>query len=249
MSQGLARVERWLDEQFPGMGLRPTSLTIVATLLLSVFWIYSAPRYVPDGLVTFGIELTGIQAPNFHRHLYSHTLAALLLLVIPLIYNRFTLRLSFAELGLGMKKAGREFILVGVLYLLFVPVLYVVSQQPSFQATYPRLPAADKTMSIFVLFHLAYLVKWVAWEFFFRGFLLFSYWRDVAGKAVLLSTVPFALSHYGKPPLEMLSSIAAGFILCWLALRGKSIWPGVALHWAVATTVELFAATWFTTGT
>ena len=34
-------------------------------------------------------------------------------------------------------------------------------------------------------------------------------------------------------------------ILCWLALRGRSIWPGVAIHSAVATTMELFATEWF----
>jgi membrane protease YdiL (CAAX protease family) len=42
----------------------------------------------------------------------------------------------------------------------------------------------------------------------------------------------------------MFSAFLAGLILCYIALRSKSIWPGVFLHSMVATTMDFFAAAW-----
>jgi membrane protease YdiL (CAAX protease family) len=88
-------------------------------------------------------------------------------------------------------------------------------------------------------------VKWIAWEFFFRGFMLFGFGKDFLQRAVLVSTIPFVLMHYGKPELEMASALIAGLVLCFIALRSKSIWPGVLLHWLVAATMDFFAAQWW----
>ena len=239
------RLQTWLDAQFPGMGLRPAYLTCLATLSMCVYWLYGRNRYAPDWFVDGLRDLTGISSANFHRYFWAHLACFVIMMLVPLVVTWFTDRMTPRELGLGIKGAGREFVIVTVLYLLFVPVIYVVSQGAGFQATYPRLALSKSDPTIFALFHLAYLLKWTAWEFFFRGFMLFGFMRDMAGRAVLVSTIPFTLMHYGKPDLEMLSALAAGFILCWLAMKGRSIWPGVLLHWAVALTMELFATRWF----
>jgi membrane protease YdiL (CAAX protease family) len=64
----------------------------------------------------------------------------------------------------------------------------------------------------------------------------------MGSRAVIVSTIPFVIMHFGKPQPEVYGSLAAGFILCWLALRSNSIWPGVLLHWLVATSMDVFAA-------
>ena len=109
----------------------------------------------------------------------------------------------------------------------------------------PRLPEARADAGLFALYQALYLIKWTAWEFFFRGFLLFGFKRDLGSVAVLLSTVPFALMHVGKPEAEMASAVVGGLVLCWIALRSKSIWPGVVIHSLVATTMDFFASTWW----
>ena len=75
--------------------------------------------------------------------------------------------------------------------------------------------------------------------------MLFAFAKDLGSKSVLVSTIPFVLMHFGKPQAEVYSSVAAGFILGWLAWRSRSIWPGVILHWLVATSMDFFASRWW----
>ncbi len=51
--------------------------------------------------------------------------------------------------------------------------------------------------------------------------------------------------HIGKPEAEVLGAVVAGLVLCYLAMRSRSIWPGVLLHSLVASTMDFFASTWW----
>ncbi len=239
------RLAERLSSIFLGMSARLTYVITFAVFMMCAYWTNRASRLAPVWFVEASRSITGIGVDTLHRQLYSHTVAVVFLLLIPAAFAVFVERLSLKELGLGVEKASRELGTITVLFVLSVPLLYWASQQPAFQAKYPRIDEASADAWIFTLFHAMYFIKWVAWEFFFRGFMLFVLARDLGGNAVLLSTVPFTLMHYGKPTLEMFGAWPAGFVLCWLALRSQSIWPGVLLHWAASITLELFATRWF----
>lgn len=68
------------------------------------------------------------------------------------------------ELGLSLRGTRRELAMVAVFFAVMVPLLLWASRQAP-----RRLP------QLFAYVHLAYLVKWIAREFFFRGFLLFGF--------------------------------------------------------------------------
>lgn len=238
-------LDRLVDRVFPGMGIRPVYLTSIATLMMCVYWYWSRKSRVPDWFFDTMTGVTGLDDPQFHATAWRHLMCLILLAIVPTVFTVITDRSTLSGLGLGIKQSGREFLLVAGLFVLFVPVLYYISTFPGFQRQYPRIRSASAHVEIFVLFHLLYLIKWAAWEYFFRGWMLFSFQKDFGVRAVLISTIPFTLMHYGKPELETYSALLAGFILCWLALRARSIWPGVAIHAAVSTTLELFAADWF----
>jgi hypothetical protein len=53
--------------------------------------------------------------------------------------------------------------------------------------------------------------------------------------------VPYAMIHFGKPLAECLGSVIAGVALGTLSLRTGSIYGGVAVHCAVAWSMDLFA--------
>ena len=209
-----------------------------------VYWRYSKSRFCPGWFVEFGRDLTGIQEKVFHQYGWSHLLCVVVLMLVPLALARLD-GFSLRDLGLGVKDAHKELLLCVGLWLAFLPVIWFFSDTPGFQATYPRMREANTDPMVFAAFHGYYIVKWISWEFFFRGFMLFTLKKDMGNRAVLLSTVPFVLMHYGKPMGEFYGAVFAGFILCWIALRSKSIWPGVFLHWVVATSMELFASDWF----
>ena len=239
------KLEALLQRAFPGMGLRPLWITLLGLILLVLYYHHGMPRDAPSAFIEAATGWTGVQVPGFHKHGWAHLSAAVLLLGVPLLASRVFEGWRARDLGMVLKGTRREFLLVLVLWVAFVPVLWGVSHLEAFQRTYPRLQPAETDMVLFLAYQAFYLLKWTAWEFFFRGFLLFGYEKDFGSHAVLLSTLPFVLMHVGKPEPEMLGSIAAGLLLGWLALKSRSIWPGVFIHSMVATTMDFFASSWW----
>jgi membrane protease YdiL (CAAX protease family) len=59
--------------------------------------------------------------------------------------------------------------------------------------------------------------------------------------AVAISVIPFVLLHINKPELEVYGSAIAGLALAVIALRARSFYPAVLLHFAVAATLDLLS--------
>jgi membrane protease YdiL (CAAX protease family) len=47
--------------------------------------------------------------------------------------------------------------------------------------------------------------------------------------------------HFDKTAAESAGSIVAGIILGMLAMRGRSIWGGVMLHWLIAIQMDVLS--------
>ncbi|HIE52940.1 MAG TPA: CPBP family intramembrane metalloprotease [Armatimonadetes bacterium] len=109
---------------------------------------------------------------------------------------------------------------------------------PMYRQSYPGYVPQRDGWGFFLSYEWAYGLYFFAWEFFFRGFLLFGLERHYRAQAILLQMVPFALMHIGKPTGEVFSSVIAGLALGWLALRGRSFVPCFLLHWACAAFMD-----------
>jgi membrane protease YdiL (CAAX protease family) len=175
---------------------------------------------------------------------HYHLVSALFLAVLPFLVIRVLFRDSLSDYGLTWGRR-REWGLALILFLLFLPVLLTVAQLESFQQQYPNLDLIREDARGFWIYQGLYSIKWISSEFFFRGFLLFGFYKKFGENAILLTTIPYCIMHFGKPELEVLASIAASFVLCRLALDSRSILPGTALHFAVGCTMDLLASSWW----
>ncbi|MCB9797123.1 MAG: CPBP family intramembrane metalloprotease [Alphaproteobacteria bacterium] len=240
-----ARLEALVDRALPGVTLRTLWVSCACAVLLTLFLNHSGAKSVPQAFVAAGIEWTGIRSAAFQQFLWSHGLSVVLLMLVPMALMWLIEGEGPRDLGFKLRGSRSEFELVLVMWLLFLPALSYASGFASFQRTYPRLPAAGTDAWMFAAYHGAYLVKWVSWEFFFRGFVLLGLKKDLGHTAALVGTLPFVISHWGKPELEMLGSLPAGLVLCWIVLRSGSIWPGVWIHWMVAMTMDFLVSEWW----
>lgn len=127
-------------------------------------------------------------------------------------------------------------------------ILLFARENPSLRAYYPFFRHAAPTYhpategwGFFVGYQILYGLYFFAWEFFFRGFLLFLLAERWGEGAIALQVIPFALMHLGKPLPEVFGAIPAGWFLGWLAYRGRSFLPCFVLHWMVALTMDLAA--------
>jgi membrane protease YdiL (CAAX protease family) len=143
--------------------------------------------------------------------------------------QRYGLRLGDWRLGLPVALAGIAAMAV---------IIAILGQQSDFRSYYSGTigdrPAwrliVDTGVDIF------------AWEFFFRGWLLWGFGRKYGSDAIWLQVIPFALMHLWKPEIEQLSTIVGGACFGLLAWRTRSIFWGWLLHWFMVAWVLMVAA-------
>jgi membrane protease YdiL (CAAX protease family) len=239
------RIEAVLERVYPGMGWRPLWLSALATWAFVLYYHHGQPRVAPAWFIELGTGLTGIEVVGFHQHGWAHLTAVLLLFLIPMGICWLAEGWTPVDLGFRVRGTKREFLIVLGMWLTFIPVIWLFSGTEAFDRTYPRLGPAETDAALFFYYQAFYLVKWTSWEFFFRGFILFGFEHDFGIKAVLVSCIPYALVHVGKPEMEMISAFLGGLILCAIALKSRRLWPGVFLHSTVATTMDFFASAWW----
>jgi len=177
-------------------------------------------------VVTVIITSTLILTIESYNNLFknTHLDSFFFYLVLPLIIIRVVLRESPAEYGfcLGDWKAGLALTAVGILGIsLVVPF---VAHSEDFHSYYSKIPKDLLPLILNIG------VELVGWEFFFRGFLLFSLFRIAGPHAIWLQAVPFTVVHFGKPELETLSCIFSGSAFGYVAWRTRSFLYPFLIH-------------------
>jgi membrane protease YdiL (CAAX protease family) len=182
--------------------------------------------------------------------LYFASMATILRLVIPFSIASRTLGLPPRELGLGLAATDRSVKGIGWIYLALAigiaPFVVHAAGTAVFQQKYPLArdlidPDGGVWFWHLVVYQAFYFLVFLSGESFWRGFLTFGMERDFGLYALPLMCVPYVTGHFGKPFSETLGAVLAGAVLGFLALRHRSVWFGVALHYAVALSMDLLA--------
>jgi membrane protease YdiL (CAAX protease family) len=193
---------------------------------------------------------------KFNREVVAVTIAATLLLIVD-SYHSFTPYKQLDRVGLylliplgmvlfGFRRPLREYgfclgdwkaglAITGAAIAVMAPVLWLIGHaDPSMRSYYSW--QATPAMPMFTFLDL------IGWEFFFRGFILFSYEREFGANALWLQAMPFALAHITKPEVETLSTIFGGFAFGWVAWRTRSFLYAFLIHWFISSFMILAAA-------
>lgn len=136
-------------------------------------------------------------------------------------------------LALGRWRLGLWVTLAGCLLMLIVAAWFAAG--PAMTAYYVQIRAARA----FWPWLFAIGAQMFAWEFFFRGFILFGLLDEFEGWAVPLQAVLFMVAHWGKPEIEVYTSLLGGLILGWAILRVRAFWPAWIIHWFLDVAFEV----------
>lgn len=214
-------------------------LLLSAPLLLTLYRYHGYAEY-------FGRYFQGLTTHplfDFYAHLWQFAIFFILMFIIPVILVKYFFKESLAQYGFGLGdiKFG-SIVTVIALFLLVVPLIYSGSKMADVRLEYPLAKILLERHDLIFFYESAYVIfYYIAWEFFFRGFLLFGL-KDRFGtfNAVLIQTISSCLIHIGKPEGEIIGSIIVGIIFGAIALRTRSIWYVFILHAAMGVLTDLF---------
>lgn len=170
---------------------------------------------------------------------------ALLSLALALLAARVG-RVDLRKWGLGLGDWTWWVPRMGVLFVAIVPLIGLGAWlSPELREFYPEVEYARESVSGLVRYQLGNGVYMAAWEWFFRGFLLFGiyrYWGMIP--AILIQAYPFMLMHKAKPELEMAASFVGAILLGLFCLRARCFWPAFLLHWVLNMNMEIVGFIW-----
>ena len=154
--------------------------------------------------------------------------------LLPLLVIVFLLRRNPLDFGFRLGKPRIWGLHVGAIIIIGLPVLFAASRLSIMRDFY--------TIEQFSLlpYSLEIAATLFAWEFLFRGFLIFGLKEKLGEAVIIIQMVPFALTHIGKPEIETLSTILTGIYFGYVVYRGGSYWPAFIIHLFINLTIVYF---------
>lgn len=215
--------------------LRPCRLAVymtVATLCAVAYWYLGTP----------GPQLAADYERGFDAAVGHMAWAVVFYLVVPLLALVFA-RDSVSEAGLRVGDAAYGIKTIAVVTVIIVPIMFLSGNDPLIQGTYPWPGAWPGQSPANLAQWLAiYFPYFVAFEFFFRGFLIQAirpHWG--VGAAIWVQAFAATAVHFGKPLPETLAALPASLLFGLMAVRARSIvWPAL-LHFVVGASTDVFS--------
>ena len=155
-------------------------------------------------------------------------------LLVPLAAGFLFFRDKPWDYGIRVGRWKPSIILIAGCLAAMALILYEVGKMPEFRSYYHK-DVID--WSKLLLDAALYMF---AWEFLFRGYMLFGLEKSIGKGAVFVQAIPFVLLHFGKPFLETLACIPGGFILGYVAYRTRSFLPCFSIHFGIYVMMFFF---------
>lgn len=178
---------------------------------------------------------------GLYEYLYWFISDFVVYMLLAFIVIKFLLKEKFSGYGFspGDYRSGLKISLFFILVML--PLVWFASAMPEFSAKYPHLQPAKTNWSMFFIFEIGMILYMISWEFTWRGFMLFGLEEKFGYYAVLIQMIPFLILHNGKPVLETFGAIPGGIALGILALRTRSFYYCVFVHFGVMFSIDLIS--------
>lgn len=222
----------------PGFDWRPLFVLILVSFIL-IFQEYYGDR--PNFDHYLGPRYEGSRYYNLYSFAWWAGAKVIGYLIVPVLAVKLVLRGRLVDYGMSVRDFRKHAWIYVTLFVAILPVVVAASYTRPFQATYPFYKAAARSWTDFFVWESMYAASFMALEFFFRGFILFSLKRVMGSYAIFVMIVPYCMIHFHKPVAEVAGAIFAGIILGTLAMSTRSIWFGVLIHVSVAVSMDLLA--------
>jgi membrane protease YdiL (CAAX protease family) len=217
---------------------KPTIILLLAPLVLTTWKYYGTKSFY---LAHLSNTLVLFQSAAMTAEWYNFFSAFVLLGVPSIAIIKLVFKESLADYGLQVGDWKFWVPAALVIGAVMVGLSYPSSKDPQYLAEYPLYKGAGDSTQLFATHAFAYLIFYIGWEIFFRGFMQtgltprFGVWG-----AVLVQVAISCIVHIGKPDSEIYSSILGALVWGIMVYRSKSIWPAITTHWVLGVSLDYF---------
>lgn len=212
-------------------------LTSVAILQTIAFY-FTSRRFFRENLFQYFQDFTD---PYLIEYFYWFIGDFFTFLILGILIIKLLFKENLRDYGfkLGDFKVGFFFTFIFLAVMLLL--VWFVSATPAFAQKYPHLPGARISWDVFFIYEAGMLIYMFAWEFLWRGFMLFGLEKKFGYYSILMQMIPFVILHNGKPFLETFGAIFGGIALGILALRTRSFYYCVVIHIGVMFSIDFIS--------
>ncbi|WP_423127733.1 CPBP family intramembrane glutamic endopeptidase [Gaoshiqia sp. Z1-71] len=158
---------------------------------------------------------------------------------LPVLMIALFLPTTLSEYGLMLSQPRATALWVLILGAVIVPLGISRANSPSNLDMYPQIRNPVWNFRLLAGSAFSWAAYLLAYEFFFRGFLLFACERAVGAiPSIVINVVLYAIAHIHKGRFETIGSIPLGIILCIATLTTGSIWVAFGVHLIMAWSNE-----------
>lgn len=228
-----------LFEIIKSLDRKVVAIFLSVAILQTISFYFTSRRFFRANLFE---QFQNYSDPYLMEYLYWFVGDFFTFFILGIIIIKFVLKEKLSDYGLqlGDVKIGLSF---SILFLFVMIILiWFVSATPAFAEKYPHLSSAKSDWNTLFIYEAGMLIYMFAWEFIWRGFMLFGLEKRFGVYAVLMQMIPFVILHNGKPFLETFGAIFGGIALGILALRTRSIYYCVATHIGVMFSIDVISS-------
>ena len=211
---------------------------ISIAILQTISYYYTSRRFFRQNYFE---QLQSDKNVFLYEYIYWFVGDFVTLFILPILIIKLFLKGKLSNYGLqvGDYKTGLKYSFIFLAVM--IPVVWFASANGDFIETYPQLYDMKYSWYIFLVFESGVLLYMIAWEFIWRGFMLFGLEEKFGYYAVLIQMIPFLILHNGKPVAETFGAIVAGLALGILALKTRSVLYCIITHAGVMFSIDLIS--------
>jgi membrane protease YdiL (CAAX protease family) len=168
--------------------------------------------------------------------------SVLLYILVPLVLA-WILGFSPRDIGLSLPEDRRGWTWVALLLAGAFVLAFAGTMFPSMMEYYPaeHWGSVDRSPSSFVPYEAAIAVVMLATELLYRGWLVLGTSERLGRWSILVSAVPYAIAHLGKPTEEVVFSLFAGLAFGLADMEARSILPSFLAHFTGSAVFDYLA--------
>lgn len=162
--------------------------------------------------------------------------------IVLLLVNVVWLPYQLSDYGVASQNWVTTLIWTFGLSAIIIPMNAFASRNPKNLIQYPEIRTQIWTKNILFWSAITWIGYLLAYEFMFRGVLLFACERAMGVElAITINVAIYAFFHIHKGLREAIGAIPLGIVLCLLTLKTGTIWIAFFVHVVLSLSNEWFS--------